>query len=35
MFRRIFARWGLPDRVRGDNGYPWSTPRDLPSELAL
>ena len=35
MFRRAFARWGLPDRVRVDNGYPWGTPRDLPSELAL
>jgi hypothetical protein len=35
MFRRAFAGWGLPDRVRVDNGYPWGTPRDLPSELAL
>jgi hypothetical protein len=35
MFRRAFARWGLPDRVRVDNGYPWGTPRDLPSESAL
>ena len=35
MFRRVFARWGLPDRVRVDNGYPWGTPRDLPSELAM
>jgi len=35
MFRRTFVRWGLPDRVRVDNGYPWGTPRDLPSELAL
>jgi hypothetical protein len=35
MFRRTFVRWGLPDRIRVDNGYPWGTPRDLPSELAL
>jgi hypothetical protein len=35
MFRRVFARRGLPDRVRVDNGYPWGIPRDLPSELAL
>jgi hypothetical protein len=35
MFRRVFVRWGLPDRVRVDNGYPWGTSRDLPSELAL
>lgn len=35
MLRRIFTRWGLPDHVRVDNGYPWGTSRDLPSELAL
>jgi hypothetical protein len=35
MFRRVFVGWGLPDHVRVDNGYPWGTPRDLPSELAL
>jgi hypothetical protein len=35
MFRRIFGRWGRPDRVRVDNGYPWGGTRDLPSELAL
>jgi hypothetical protein len=35
MFRRVFTRWGLPDAVRVDNGYPWGTPRDLPTELAL
>ena len=35
MFRRVFARWGLPQAVRVDNGYPWGTPRDLPTELAL
>jgi hypothetical protein len=32
----VFARWGLPDHIRVDNGYPWGSPsRDLPSELAL
>jgi hypothetical protein len=35
MFRHVFINWGLPDHVRVDNGYPWGTPRDLPSELAL
>jgi hypothetical protein len=35
MFRRTFGQWGLPDAVRVDNGYPWGTPRDLPTELAL
>ncbi len=35
MFRRVFVRWGLPDALRVDNGYPWGSSRDLPSELAL
>ena len=35
MFRRTFTAWGLPDAIRVDNGYPWGTPRDLPTELAL
>jgi hypothetical protein len=35
MFRRTFTRWGLPQAIRVDNGYPWGTPRDLPTELAL
>jgi hypothetical protein len=35
MFRNVFVTWGLPDRIRVDNGYPWGTSRDLPSELAL
>ncbi len=35
MFRRTFTCWGLPDAVRVDNGYPWGSPRDLPTELAL
>jgi hypothetical protein len=35
MFRSTFTRWGLPQGVRVDNGYPWGTPRDLPTELAL
>ena len=35
MFRHVFVNWGLSDRVRVDNGYPWGTSRDLPSELAL
>lgn len=35
MFRRVFERWGLPDHVRVDNGFPWGAPRDMPTELAL
>jgi hypothetical protein len=35
MLRRTFRRWGLPDRVRVDNGHPWGSRNDLPRELAL
>src|SRR5262245_3463787 len=33
--RRIFAVWGLPQRLRVDNGTPWGTAGDLPPALAL
>jgi transposase len=33
--RRILAHWGLPQRLRVDNGYPWGNSGDLPPELAL
>jgi integrase-like protein len=33
--RRIFERWGLPQRMRVDNGYPWGNSGDFPPELAL
>jgi hypothetical protein len=33
--RRAFARWGLPGRIRVDNGYPWISTGDLPTELGL
>jgi hypothetical protein len=33
--RRVFGRWGLPARLRVDNGYPWGNSGDLPPELAL
>lgn len=35
MIRRVFARWGLPESVRVDNGHPWGSASDLPPELAL
>jgi hypothetical protein len=35
MFRRTFTRWGLPERVRVDNGHPWGSAGDLPTALAL
>lgn len=33
--RRTFACWGLPARIRVDNGYPWGNSGDFPPELAL
>jgi hypothetical protein len=34
-FRRGFARWGLPARIRVDNGTPWGSWGDFPTDLAL
>lgn len=33
--RAAFARWGLPRRLRVDNGKPWGSWSDLPPALAL
>jgi transposase InsO family protein len=33
--RSNFARWGLPERVRVDNGRPWGNGQDLPPALSL
>jgi len=33
--RAAFGRWGLPARLRVDNGKPWGSWSDLPSALAL
>ena len=33
--RRAFARWGLPARLRVDNGTPWGATGGLPTALAL
>jgi hypothetical protein len=33
--RRAFQRWGLPERFRVDNGAPWGSRGDLPTDLAL
>jgi hypothetical protein len=33
--RLLFERWGLPERVRLDNGHPWGSSGDLPPALAL
>src|SRR5262249_21574521 len=32
--RRAFRRWGLPLRFRVDNGGPWGSSGDLPTDLA-
>ncbi len=33
--RRAFTRWGRPERFRVDNGTPWGSAGDLPTDLAL
>ena len=33
--RQAFTRWGRPQRLRVDNGHPWGSKGDLPTQLAL
>jgi hypothetical protein len=33
--RDAFGCWGLPGLLRVDNGYPWGSKGDLPTDLAL
>lgn len=33
--RRTFQRWGRPQQFRVDNGSPWGSAGDLPTDLAL
>lgn len=33
--RLVFTRWGLPQRLRVDNGTPWGSKGDWPTDLAL
>jgi transposase InsO family protein len=33
--REVFALWGLPQRLRTDNGFPWGSTGDFPPEMAL
>jgi hypothetical protein len=33
--RGAFLRWGLPRAIRVDNGTPWGSAGDLPTDLAL
>jgi len=35
VLRETFAQWGLPKRLRVDNGTPWGSSGDLPPDLAL
>jgi hypothetical protein len=35
QLRRNFSRWGLPGSIRVDNGSPWGSKGDFPTELAL
>lgn len=35
QLREAFCRWGMPARIRVDNGTPWGSAGDLPTELAL
>lgn len=33
--RAVFSIWGLPERLRTDNGFPWGSTGDFPPEMAL
>jgi hypothetical protein len=33
--RHAFSCWGMPENIRVDNGSPWGSKGDFPSELAL
>ena len=35
QLREAFGRWGMPARIRVDNGTPWGSAGDLPTDLAL
>jgi hypothetical protein len=35
VLRKAFGRWGMPLRLRVDNGTPWGSLGDLPTDLAL
>jgi transposase InsO family protein len=35
QLRKAFAHWGVPRCVRVDNGWPWGSAGDLPTDLAL
>lgn len=35
VLRALFSRWGRPKTFRVDNGHPWGSAGDFPTELAL
>ena len=35
QLRLAFAHWGLPGRIRVDNGWPWGSTGDFPTDLSL
>jgi transposase InsO family protein len=35
QLREAFCHWGMPARIRVDNGTPWGSAGDLPTDLAL
>jgi transposase InsO family protein len=35
QLRAVFSGWGRPDRFRVDNGFPWGSSGDFPTDLAL
>jgi hypothetical protein len=35
ILRDLFAHWGMPQRLRVDNGSPWGSWSDLPTDLSL
>jgi hypothetical protein len=35
QLRRAFVQWGLPGRLRVDNGVPWGSWGDFPTDLSL
>lgn len=33
--REAFAGWGMPQRIRVDNGFPWGSTGDFPTDFSL
>lgn len=35
VLREAFARWGMPTKIRVDNGFPWGSTGDFPTDFSL